>query len=95
MTYELRLISADVPEMMQGVVRVALMHENTEAANVDLSWTSAHFTGRFNGLASAMPQPAHPMTFVKAVIDAINAAKVRPDEPLTSLFGRTTLSIEI
>lgn len=95
MSYTLTLIKADVPEPLLGEVSLALNHKGSPAASIELSWSKKQFTGRFNGFAPDMPEPAHPMAFVKAAVDAVNAAKVMPDEPLSSVFGRGALPITI
>jgi len=95
MTYELTLKSADVPEPMLGEISLGVLHGGKEVAGIKLSWNRAHFTGRFDGFAADMPVPAHPLAFVKAAADAVNGAKVTPDEPISSVFGRTTLTFNL
>ncbi|NVK12566.1 MAG: hypothetical protein HWE35_00135 [Rhodobacteraceae bacterium] len=95
MTYQLTLKSADVPEVMTGRLSLGIQHLDAEAASIDVTWTKEHFTARFNGFAPGLPVPAHPMAFVKAAMDALNAAKAAPDEPVASVFGRGPVSFDV
>ncbi|MDC0660733.1 hypothetical protein N6L27_22230 [Leisingera sp. SS27] len=95
MTYQLTLKSADVPDVMHGRLSLGIRHQGTEAASIEVTWTDAHFTTRFNGFAPDMPVPAHPLAFIKGAMDALNAAKAAPDEPVTSVFGRGPVSFDV
>ena len=90
MTYELTLKAADVPEPMLGEISLGVLHDGKEVAGINLNWSRTHFTGRFEDFAADMPVPAHPLAFLKAAADALNGAKVTADEPISSVFGRTT-----
>jgi len=95
MIYQLTLKSADVPEMMTGSLSLGVWHQGTEAASIDVIWAREHFTACFNGFAPEMPVPAHPLAFVKGAMDAVNAAKAAPDEPVASVFGRGPVSFDV
>lgn len=95
MIYNLSLKNADVPDPYKGEVNLGLHHDGAEIASVDLHWDNTQFTSRFNGFAPDLPSQAHPMEYVKAAIDAIYAAKVTPEEPISSVFGRSSLQISI
>lgn len=95
MIYNLSLKHAHVPDPHNGKVTIGLHHKDAEIASVDLNWDNTQFTGRFNGFAPDLPSKAHPMAYVKAAIEAIYNAKVTPDEPISSVFGRTSLQIDI
>lgn len=95
MKYDLSLKRADVPDPHNGNVSLGLHHDGAEVASVDLVWDNTQFTGRFNGFATNLPAKAHPIKYVKAAIDALYDAKVTPDEPISSVFGRTSLQIHI
>ncbi|MEW7007651.1 hypothetical protein [Lentilitoribacter sp. EG35] len=95
MIYNLSLKQADVPDPHNGDVNLGLHHEGAEIASIDLHWDNTQFTGRFNGFAPDLPTKAHPMAYIKAAIDAIYNAKVTPDEPISSVFGRSSLQIDV
>lgn len=95
MKYNLSLKQADVPDQHKGNVNLGLHHDGAEIASIDLEWDNTHFTSRLNGFAPDFPSKAHPIAYVKAAIDALYATKATPNEPISSVFGRTSLQIDI
>ena len=46
MAYDLRLLKAEIPEPSHGSMTLALDHQGTLAATLDLDWNQDHFTAR-------------------------------------------------
>lgn len=88
MSYKISLLSVNIPETYDGSLEVALDYSEKQVATVDLNWTKEHFTATFNGFGPEMPEPGHPVSFIKGVVDAINSSKTSPDEPIENVFKR-------
>jgi len=88
MSYKISLLSANIPETFDANLEVGLNYDEKQVATVDLSWTKEHFSATFNGFGPEMPEPGHPVSFIKGVVDAINTTRVSPEEPIESVFSR-------
>lgn len=95
MTYQVTLLQADIRAPLDGEMSFGLEHDGKEAAQLHYSWDSSHFTARFEGLATEMPEPAHPMAFLGEAIKRINSLKATPDASPTSVFDTQIVDLDI
>ena len=95
MPYQLTLIDAKVRNAMDADITIGMNFNDNEVATVELSWNRNHFTSKFNGFAPELPEPAHPAVIVGKIVAAINENKATPEEPLSSLFARTSMTISL
>jgi hypothetical protein len=95
MTYQINLLHADIPQPMQGDMRLALVHKGDQVAELEYRWDDKQFTAVFVGNAPSLPQPAHPMFLLQKPIEAIQALKTDDHVLPTDVFKDHQVSIEV
>ena len=95
MEYEVKLKSADIRTPLDGEMSLGLEVEAVEKASIDYSWSAEHFTARFNGLAQAMPTPAHPAVFISRPIEALNALKTEQHTLPSDVFKNNLVTFTV
>lgn len=95
MEYEVKLKSADIRSPLDGEMSLGLEVGRVECASIDYSWSPEHFTARFNGLAQAMPHPAHPAAFISRPIEAINALKKESHTLPSDVFKHNLVTFSV
>ncbi|MFY0681949.1 MAG: hypothetical protein JXR13_15370 [Thalassovita sp.] len=86
MAYEVHLVSAEIRDVLDGKMTLALVHEGQRAAEISYSWTDEHYTGTFHGLASAMPIPMHPIDFVHGPLKEVLKLKTDKHKFASDVF---------
>ncbi|MEP1932710.1 MAG: hypothetical protein ABJQ71_13940 [Roseibium sp.] len=95
MTYDVKLIDADIKDAMLGKMRLGLDYEDGRVAELEYDWTSEHFTAVFHGHAPSMPKPAHPVLFLQKPITAIRSLMTADHTWPTDVFKDHQVTIEV
>lgn len=95
MTYQINLLHADIPQPMQGDMRLGLVHEGNQVAELEYRWDDKQFTAVFVGNAPGLPHPAHPVVLLQKPIAAIQALKNETHVRSTDVFKDHQVSIEV
>ncbi|QDG76517.1 hypothetical protein [Labrenzia sp. PHM005] len=95
MTYQISLLHADIPEPMQGSMRLGLIHAGTQVAELDYSWNEDQFTATFLGNAPNLPTPAHPVLLLQKPISAIRGMMTPDHQRPTDVFKDHQVEIEV
>lgn len=95
MTYEITLLEADIREPMNGNMRLGLVHEGEQKAELEYHWDDSQFTAVFHGNAPALPIPAHPTALLQKPIAAIYALKTDAHRLPTDVFKDHQISIDL
>lgn len=94
MTYEITLLEADISGPLNGNMRLGLIYEGEQKAELEYSWDDTQFTAVFHGLAPTLPIPAHPTTLLQKPIAAIFALKTDAHRLPTDVFKDYQISID-
>ncbi len=95
MTYEITLLEADISGPMNGIMRLGLVHEGKQKAELAYNWDADQFTAVFHGNAPTLPVPAHPMVLLQKPIAEIYALKTDAHRLPTDVFKDHQISIDL
>ncbi len=95
MTYDITLLEADISGPMDGNMRLGLVHEGEQKAEMTYSWDDSQFTAVFHGNAPSLPEPAHPTALLQKPIAAIYALKTQAHRLPTDVFKDHQISIDL
>jgi len=94
MTYEITLLEADIQNPMDGSMRLGLVYEGEQKAELEYRWDDAHFTAIFHGHAPSLPVPAHPTFLLQAPIATLYALKTDAHRLITDVFQDHQITID-
>jgi len=86
MTYEITLLEADIRNPMDGNMRLGLVYEGEQKAELEYHWDDTRFTAVFHGHAPSLPVPAHPTILLQAPIASLYALKTDAHRLITDVF---------
>lgn len=86
MTYEITLLEADIRNPMDGNMRLGLVYEGEQKAELEYNWDDTHFTAIFHGHAPSLPVPAHPTALLQKPIATIYSLKTDEHLLITDVF---------
>lgn len=95
MTYDVKLLDANIEHAMKGDMRLELSVGDIKQAVLEYDWTGEYFNARFIGHAPGMPDPAHPMKFLMSPIEAIQKLKSEKHEFPTDVFKDHVVKIDV
>jgi hypothetical protein len=95
MTYEIKLLEADIRNPMDGSMTLGLHHEDTLCGTLEYSWDDKMFSSVFHGNAPSLPVPAHPTMLLQRAIAAIYALKTADHAVLTDVFRDHVITINV
>ncbi len=95
MTYDVKLIDANIEHAMKGEMRLGITQNGQLEAMVEYDWTGDYFNARFVGHAPTMPEPAHPTAFLFRPIEAIQALKTQKHQLPTDVFKDHKVSFNV
>ena len=93
MTYQIDLIHADIPQPMNGTMRLGLMHHGVQLAELNYHWDDKQFSAVFVGHAPSLPHPAHPVELLQKPIAAIQALRTPEHARPTDVFRNHQVTI--
>lgn len=95
MTYKITLLEADIRDPMKGNMRLGLVHEGEQKAELEYRWDDSEFVAVFHGNAPGLPVPAHPTVLLQKPIAAIYALKSDAHRLPTDVFKDHEVSIDV
>lgn len=95
MTYQIKLIEADIRNPMDGNMLLGLEFDGKLVAKLEYFWDEKKFSSVFHGNAPSLPVAAHPMTLLQKPIAALYAAKTEKHAIITDVFQDHKISIQL
>jgi hypothetical protein len=95
MTYEIKLLEADIRDPMNGSMTVGLHHIDTLCGTLEYIWDDKMFSSVFRGNAPNLPVPAHPTMFLQRAVAAIYALRTEDHPVLTDVFRDHVVTINL
>jgi len=95
MTYEIKLLNADIRSPMDGEFRLGLVYEGEQKAELEYHWDATQFTAVFHGHAPSLPVPAHPTILIQKPIAAMLALKTEDHKLPTDVFMDHCVTIDL
>ena len=95
MTYQITLLQQDINGPLDGNMRLGLVHEGEQKAELEYKWDDKQFTAVFHGLAMELPVPAHPIALLEKSVTAMYALMTDAHRLPTDVFQNHQVSIDI
>lgn len=93
MSYEITLLEADIRGPMDGSMKLGLVHESLQKAEMEYRWDQNHFTATFFGNAPSLPIAVHPMLLLQKPIAELYALKTDGHKIITDVFMDHSVTI--
>jgi len=95
MTYEIKLIEADIRDPMDGSMTFGLHHEDKLCGKLEYTWDDKMFASVFHGNAPSLPVPAHPTMLLQRAVAAVYALRSEDHAVLSDVFRDHVVTINI
>lgn len=95
MTYEIKLLEADIRDSMDGSMTLGLHHDDILCGKLEYTWDDKMFSSVFQGNAPSLPVPAHPTMLLQRAVAAIYALRTEDHPVLTDVFRDHVVTINL